>query len=335
MSITAPPDTPARARAANRPRTRHWQRLLSEADLNQTNISATRKVLRNHLAAADRLQKRRAQLSHRRHIRNLTDPTSEWTARRSALVALANTTDPEIIRLIAPCLGTQLNDLRSMLVVAASECIIRVADKLLLEESIALFKDALRASHATKKVLHDARRDAALAIAACQTDQHFWQSLVEQLNNPHPVPRTILLHACTSLVKNASDQQENHLNVAKDTTLQILQRATTDRIAQVRDAAKTLFQAYATRFGTEQAKTLLEQLDKSAQTRLNSVLQTDRKKPDKPQRISMKEQILKAKREALRKQRQAAVPTDPFDCAQSVLLNQIASNDQENLENHA
>ncbi|PXF45282.1 hypothetical protein BWQ96_04981 [Gracilariopsis chorda] len=187
---------------------------------------------------------------------------------------------------------------------------------------------ALSSVHATKKVLFDARANAALSLATHITDASFWNQVLPKLDSPHAQTRN-LVQACKCFVRNP--EARYHLDTLHSILKPLLHTCAVDKDAAVRQSAKQLIQAYTLFFGKQATNDILEQLDKPVSDRLKSML--GQKKSTATERMSMKRPI-KEKRKAIRTEAMRSIDTSK--CIEEMVhMKHIARNDQENVENHA
>ncbi|CAN8070940.1 unnamed protein product [Agarophyton chilense] len=325
-----------------RPHTRQWQRLLVDATSQRAHAADTRAALRSHLAAAERLHKRRTQVTLRRHARQLRCASTSWDVKRAALQALSAATDPQLLRAVAPLLGPLLTDLRSSLVLAASRCVQRVARFLAPEDAADVMMCAVGGVHDAKKILAEARTAAALALAAHTRDHAFWMKVVAAVRSPRPQARAlVLLAAAKALVPNATAAE--HRRTLHAVVVPLLDATAHDKHPAVRQAARNLLNAYTSAFGSAATVDLLKQLPHAASDRL----QLAAAPPVAPQRPSLK-QLIHHKRQAMRHQQPnrttaTTVATNTIatntiattaDLHQKLLTKHVAATDQENIQTH-
>lgn len=270
-----PLDTPARAARARRPQTRAWRRLLSDAVAQDESAVAIRRKLRMHLDSADRLAlKRRPSTLAAEPALNplqvLHSLETDWNERVAALESLRAKPTTHELGPVAPWLAKQLGDLRSKVVVAASDAVAAVAAVKLFsaEQASELFSAAAGGVSVSKKVMADARRAAALAVLNGQTDGSLFDAVAAVAKgSPHTAARRLALDALVEAVDNAAKA----VDLATQVT-DVLAVGAIDRAVEVREGARELAKMYQKRFGDDEWNNVKLTLPTDAAARLASMI---------------------------------------------------------------
>lgn len=314
--MSRPLDTPARAARAHRPQTREWRRLLSEAAAQDESAVVIRKKLRMHLDAADRLASKLSALSqkeapfqHTHPLQTLDSLESDWNERVEALQSLCATPNAFDVEPLAPWLSKQLGDLRSKVVVCASDAIASVASARLLsaEQATEIFKGALQGVNISKKVMADARRAAAMAVLEGQTDNSLFVAMIDALKEcRHSAGKRLALESLGLSIENANDAATVAEHV-KDG----LVAGGVDRAPEVREAALQLMTIFKKKFGDEQWSKVQKALPKEVVARLNAKQTSARKAIGETGGRALKAKVMASRkgrpsiRELIRQKREA------------------------------
>ena len=270
-----PLDTPARAAKARRPQTREWRRLLSEAEAQDESAIVIRQKLRMHLDAADRLASKLQVppqppqvITHAHPLQTLDSLENDWNERVQALQSLCENPNTFNIEPLATWLSKQLGDLRSKVVVCASEAIACVASRRLFsaEQAAEVFCSAAAGVSVAKKVMADARRTAAEAVIEGHSEGLLFDAIAGVAKDSrHPAARRLALDAlatatekivaCTSI----SDQVASALTVGA-----------VDRAPDVREGALELANTFRKKFGGKGWDKVKSSLPKEVVTRLEA-----------------------------------------------------------------
>lgn len=226
-----------------------------------------------HLDAADRLESRRRPSTLAAEpipnpLQVLDSLDTDWNERVAALQSLRASPTSFDLGPVASWLAKQLGDLRSKVVVSASDAIAAAAAVELFssEQATELFTAAAGGVNVAKKVMADARRTAALVSLNGQTDSSLFDAVAAIVrDSPHPAAKRLALDALVKTVDNASK--------ASDITKQVrdaLAVGAVDRAAEVRDGARQLAKIFEKRFGEDEWSKLQNALPNEAAARLGS-----------------------------------------------------------------
>lgn len=270
-----------------------------------------------HLEAADRLASKRrpstlAAEPAPNPLQVLESLETDWNERVAALESLRAKPTTHDLSAAAPWLAMQLGDLRSKVVVSASDAIAAVAAVKLLsaEQASELFSAAAGGASVSKKVMADARRAAAFAVLHGQTDSSLFDAVAAVAkDSPHTAARRLAFDALVEAVDNAAKAAD----LAKQVT-DALAAGAIDRAAEVREGARELAKMYQKRFGEDEWNSVKETLPADAATRLTSMIASTAvagKKTDptakakglaaRKGRPTMKE-LIRQKREAMKRE---------------------------------
>lgn len=257
-------NTPARAAQVQRPQTRAWRRLLSEANEQSINALEIRAQLRQHLQAAERLAERRAPAKPSLQV--LESVSADWNIRVEMLTALRDDPKSFDIRPVAPWLVIQLEELRSAVVVAAAAAIASISVQKLFspEQAKEIFIAAANGVHVSKKVMANARKQAAMSVVHGQTDKIVHNAVADVINSAHASARILAVDAFVEIVGSALEvtQVEEYL-------VKILGKLAVDKDSRVRDATRNLKKIVETRFAADKCAKMLDRLPTEAARRLN------------------------------------------------------------------
>lgn len=325
--MSSPVDTPARAAAIPRPHTRHWRRLLTEANNLTSTSTAVRRSLRDHLDAADRAAAKRAALVATRKKTTTTQSpeytgpqppsaSAHWEERVSAFNALASAPTDQAAALFASELPAALRDLRSAVVAAAGAAVEASASHLVASgaDLASLVDAALSGVAVTKRVIADANRTALLALLVHVRSPELWSCVASGMSSGASTTRVVVLQSVKQLVECVQDSQ---FQLVADVSRDVLSTGALDRTQEVRDTARAVLVAVRKRFGDDKTDELVQSLPTEARGRLSTkpaVAQGGKigKRPGVGDRPNIREMIA-AKRRALEAARKAEKTTTASD----------------------